>query len=126
MQLRLHMSEVASPYLWAGLVGTPLLIAAGQVMFKLVSARVAGADLRGLLALAADPLLIAALSIYGFGTILWIYVLKQVPLTLAYSFMGLTFVFVPLLAHLLLGEAVSWRTATGAFFIIVGLVIVNA
>jgi undecaprenyl phosphate-alpha-L-ara4N flippase subunit ArnE len=119
------MTEISSLHQWAGLIGTPFLIAAGQLLFKLVSARVGNADLHGLAALVADPLLIAALTIYGIATIVCVYVLKLVPLTLAYSFMGLTFVFVPVLAHLLLGEELGWRTAVGAGFIIAGLVIVN-
>ena len=70
----------------AGLILTPLLISAGQVLFKLTSVRTGGADIAGLLALLFDPYLIAAIVIYGVGTIVWIYVLKSVPLTVAYPF----------------------------------------
>ena len=119
------MTQISSPQQWVGLIGTPILIAGGQLLFKLASARAGNADLRGLAALLADPLLVVAVIIYGIGTIVWVYVLKLVPLTLAYSFMGLTFVFVPVLAHFLLGEEFGWRTAVGAVFIIAGLVIVN-
>ncbi|WP_313293352.1 EamA family transporter, partial [Rhizobium rhizoryzae] len=79
----------------------------------------------GLLSLALNPILIAALILYGLGTIIWIYVLKSVPLTIAYSFMGLTFCFVPVLAQIFFGEPLSLRYAVGAFLIIAGLLTIN-
>jgi len=110
---------------WIGLIGTPFLIATGQVLFKLTSAQTGKADLHGLIALVFNPLLISALALYGFGTIVWIYILKAVPLTVAYSFMGLTFCFVPLLALLFLGDAVTARYLIGAIFIVAGMLIIN-
>jgi len=109
----------------AGLLLTPLLISAGQILFKLTSARAGNADATGLLALARDPYLLAALAIYGFGTVVWVYVLKSVPLTVAYPFMALTFCAVPLLAWALLGEPISLRYALGVGLIVAGLVVVN-
>lgn len=113
-------------FTWIGLLGTPLLIAAGQVLFKLTSASAGNLDLRGVTQLLLNPLLIAALALYGFGTIVWIFVLKSVPLTIAYSFMGLTFVFVPLLAQVFLGETVTLRYAIGAALIVAGMVAINS
>lgn len=109
----------------AGLILTPLMISAGQVLFKLTSARTGAPDAAGLLRLLADPYLIAAFVIYGVGTIVWVYVLKSVPLSVAYSFMALTFCAVPLLAWLLLGETLSLRYAAGAALIMAGLLVVN-
>ena len=109
----------------AGLVLTPLLISVGQILFKLTSARAGGADFTGLLAVLLDPYLLAAIAIYGFGTLVWIYVLKSAPLTVAYPFMALTFCVVPLLAWSLLGETLSLRTMIGAGLIVAGLLVVN-
>jgi undecaprenyl phosphate-alpha-L-ara4N flippase subunit ArnE len=119
------VTEYSLPVL-AGLILTPLLISAGQVLFKMTSARTGGADIPGLIGLLADPYLIAAFAIYGFGTIVWIYVLKSVPLSVAYPFMALTFCAVPLLAWWLLGEQLNPRYAVGAALIIAGLIVVNA
>lgn len=114
-----------SPATWIGLIGTPLLIAMGQVLFKMASATVGDFSLRGLVTLAANPVLIAALALYGFGTVVWIYVLKSVPLTIAYSFMGLTFCFVPLLAQFFFGEPLTLRYALGTALIFAGLLAIN-
>jgi undecaprenyl phosphate-alpha-L-ara4N flippase subunit ArnE len=115
-----------SPALWAGLAGTPLMIAMGQVLFKLSSRTVETFSLAGLAGLLMNPLMIAALAVYGLGTVIWIFVLKSVPLTIAYSFMGLTFCFVPLLASVFLGEALSWRLAVGGLLLISGMIVINS
>ena len=119
------MFGTLSPGTWIGLIGTPLLIAAGQVLFKLASSTTGGLDAKGLTGLFLNPIFLAALALYGFGTVVWIFVLKQVPLTAAYSFMGLTFLFVPLLALAFLGETLSLRYLLGAVLIIAGLISIN-
>jgi undecaprenyl phosphate-alpha-L-ara4N flippase subunit ArnE len=111
---------------WIGLLGTPLLIASGQVLFKLTSATTGGLDARGLAGLIFNPIFLAALVLYGIGTVIWIFVLKQVPLTIAYSFMGLTFCFVPLLALYFLGEPLTLRYLFGVALIVGGMVAINS
>ena len=108
----------------AGLVLTPVMIAAGQVLFKLASERTGAANLSGLIGLAANPYLLVALLIYGLGTVIWIYVLKSVPLNFAYPFMALTFCVVPLLAMYFLGEPLTWKTGFGTALIMVGLLVI--
>lgn len=111
---------------WIGLVGTPILIAAGQVLFKLASRRAGNFDANGILQLATNSYLLAALALYGFGTVVWVHVLKAVPLTIAYSFMALTFCAVPLMAQVVLHEPLTWRYGVGAAFIMLGMIVINA
>ena len=101
------------------------MISAGQVLFKKTSERLIGRHDEGFLSIAFDPVFIAALVLYGTATLIWIYVLKLVPLSYAYSFMALTFVMVPLLSLLFLGESLNWRYYLGTVFIIVGLIVAN-
>lgn len=108
----------------AGLVMTPAMIATGQVLFKLASQRTGGADLAGLAGLLTNPFLILALAIYGIGTIIWIYLLKSVPLSFAYPFMALTFCLVPLLAWYFLGEPLTLRQAIGTALVMAGLLVI--
>jgi len=109
-----------TPLIGGLLILTPIMIAAGQVLFKRTSERRSDA---GFLSIAFDPFFIAALALYGTATLLWIYVLKAVPLSYAYSFMALTFVIVPLLSFIFLGESLSWRYGVGSALIITGLAI---
>ena len=104
---------------------TPLMIAVGQVLFKMTSERLVDTNAPFHTALF-NPIFILALFIYGSATILWIYVLKNVQLSYAYSFMALTFVIVPLLAVWLLGESVNLKYAFGAALIIAGLLLTHA
>ncbi len=119
------MSDLQTPVL-AGLLLTPLLISVGQIFFKIVSGTAGRPDIPGLIAIATNPVLIAALALYGVGTLVWIFVLKHVPLTLAYPFMALTFCAVPALAWFFLGEAIGIRYAAGVVLIITGLIVIGA
>lgn len=109
-----------------GLTLTPLLISVGQVLFKISSRTAEGGNVAGIVSLVFNPYLLVALIIYAGGTIIWVFVLKHVPLTQAYPFMALTFCAVPVLAWLLLGEALSIRYGLGVAMIIAGLLVVNA
>lgn len=111
---------------WAGLILVPLLIAAGQILFKLASRHIGRFDTDSVMQLWRNHYLLIALALYALGTVVWLYVLKTVPLTVAYSFMALTFCAVPLLAHYFLGETMSWRYAVGFSLIILGMVFINA
>lgn len=111
---------------WSGLIGTPLLIGAGQVMFKVVSGRLAAVDLPALRGLLVDPYFIVAMAIYASATVSWILVLRAVPLGAAYSFTALGFLFVPILSAVLFGEALTLRYFMGALMIMGGLVVIHA
>jgi drug/metabolite transporter (DMT)-like permease len=103
------------------LVATPFLIAAGQVMFKITGQRLADFPGQPVQSAMLSPVFLGALALYGGATLLWVYVLKSVPLSYAYSFMALTFVIVPVMAHLWLGEALSARYYLGMGLVLAGL-----
>ena len=65
--------------------------------------------------------LYVALAVYGLATVVWVALLRQVPLQLAYPFVALAFFFVPILAHWFLGEALRWQSFLGAAFILAGV-----
>lgn len=80
------------------LIATPLLIAMGQVMFKLTGAKLAAYPAPPVQSVLLSALFIGPLVLYGGATLLWIYVPASVPRSCACSFMALTFVIVPVLA----------------------------
>lgn len=94
-------------------------IALGQLLFK-----------RAALALPAQPQLtdwlfngwlIASLMLYGLTTLGWIWILRHAPLHMAYPFMGLAFLIVPVMAWLLLKEPLHWQTLAGGALILAGV-----
>lgn len=103
------------------LVLTPFLIGIGQVMFKMTGEKLAAYPAPSVQSVMLSPIFLGALALYGGATLLWIYVLKTVPLSYAYSFMALTFVIVPVLAHLWFGEALNAKYFVGMGLVIAGL-----
>lgn len=99
---------------------TVLAIGVGQVLFKLgaTASNVEGASL---LARYANPWLLSAFVLYVGATALWVYVLKHVPLSVAYPFMGLAFLVVPLAAALFAGEPLAARHLAGGAVIAAGI-----
>ncbi|MBP8924988.1 MAG: EamA family transporter [Pseudomonadales bacterium] len=99
---------------------TIFLNAVAQVMMK------AGASASVKVAMStgrAYGLIAAALLLYLLAAALWIHVLRQVDLTQVYPFMALSFVIVPLLSIMFLGEQIDFRYATGVLLIIGGILL---
>jgi len=55
--------------------------------------------------------------------LIWIYVLRTLPLSLAYPLTALSYVIVPVFSFLFLHEKISWQTAAGCTVIIIGVII---
>jgi drug/metabolite transporter (DMT)-like permease len=98
-------------------------LSAGQVLFKLAGRSMVGADsfIQGLL----SPYFFASLLLYGIITIVWIWQLSMIDLSRAYPVIALTFVIVPLLSSVLLGETTGTWYWAGLACIIVGILVVQ-
>ncbi len=101
------------------------MLAAGQTLFKFSALGMGtkGASPASFLSLLAMPVFWAALVLYGFATLLWIYILQQVPLSRAYPFAALGFVIVPVLSVLFFSERLNVTYALGALLIVAGVVV---
>ncbi len=106
--------------------GYALGMAAGQLLFKLASARLAqNAPLtERALALFGSPAFIAALALYFALSVLWVWVLSFTPLSRAYPFVALAFVLTPLLAAFTFSEPLTLRLLLGIGLILAGLLLV--
>jgi len=69
-----------------------------------------------------SPFVFSGLALYGVGTVLWLFALKQLDLSLAYPFVGLSFVMVFALSVLFLGEPLHVNRLIGSLIIIVGII----
>jgi undecaprenyl phosphate-alpha-L-ara4N flippase subunit ArnE len=111
---------------WLGVLITPILISTGQVLFKMTGLRLAERKGSGMLSLATDPYFVSALALYGVGTLIWIYVLRHLPLGQAYPFMALSFVLVPIASVLVFGESLGLRYWLGAGLIVAGMLVIRS
>ncbi len=98
-------------------------ISIGQLMFKKAAAMLPTPF--SLLQLMQNGWLIAALILYGVTTLGWIWILRHAPLHIAYPFMGLAFLIVPVLAWALLGEPLTWQTLAGGGLILAGVTLAS-
>ena len=102
-------------------ISSVCLVSVGQLLMKVAATRLT--DLSNPLTVITCWPLIGALTAYLGSIVLWFFVLKLLPLRLAYPFSALAFVLVPLLAYWVLGEPLSLKWLVGSSLIMVGLVI---
>ena len=109
------------------LVIVALTVAVGQVLLKYGAGLVPPINsVAGAIKLFAQPVIIGALALYGFGAILWIVTLQHVPLTTAYPFIALSFALTPLAAIIVLHEPVDSRYFVGIALILSGIYLASA
>lgn len=100
---------------------TVFSLSLGQVLFK-YAAESMNANAKGLVhGVLFNPWLIAALTVYAGATIAWLWVLRVLPLQVAYPFVALAFVIVPALSYFAFGEAIKWTTFLSAALIFLGV-----
>lgn len=100
-----------------------IAIAVGQILFKLAARAADGGA--GFPWDLMNGYLLVALVVYGAATLLWVWLLKTLPLNVAYPFVGLAFVIVPLLGAWLLGEPLDWRHLAGGLLIAAGVAVAS-
>jgi len=100
------------------LAGT-VCAAAGQLLFKV------GASGREAFASFFNLWLLSGLFAYALGTLLWIYALSKVRLTVVYPFTALTFVLVYLFGVLILREPTTAKALVGVAFVLGGLFLIS-
>jgi drug/metabolite transporter (DMT)-like permease len=107
------------------LVGYPLLLAAGQLLFKRTATRLVGLPMpEQLLALLVQPSFYAACLLYAAATVLWVWLLTLTPLNAAYPFVALSFVAVPIASWWFFGEPLGRRYWTGIGLIVAGVSVI--
>lgn len=107
------------------LCGFAVLLASGQVLFKMTASTLPPmTSVQSVFGLALNVWFWMAMVLYGLATLLWIFILQQVPLSLAYPFAALGFVIVPAAGFLIFKEPVNLAYILGALMIIGGLSVI--
>lgn len=76
--------------------------------------------------LIAYPLMWLWLACYVASTLLWLWTLREVPLSQAFPILGLQFALVPIAASCFLQEKLDWGQWLGVTIIVTGVVLVGA
>jgi multidrug transporter EmrE-like cation transporter len=122
----------------AGVVSIALVIVsvgfaiAGQLTLKSAMnhvGRIGGAEVRATgetaVRIAREPRLWAGLFLFGISSMFWIVVLSRVPLSVAYPFVGISYIAIVLLSRLVLHENVPALRWIGVFVVATGIVIIG-
>ena len=99
-------------------------MACGQILFKFASQSVQRDVSTSPLLAYVNVYFIAGIALYFSLTILWVWLLKFVPLSTAYPFVALAFIFTPVLSLIFFGEKVSIGYFLGLAFIACGVIII--
>lgn len=112
------------------ILATVTASACGQLALKLgmSSPAVTAAMPQGgkyfIMAVAASPLVWTGLTIYGLSVAVWLWILSKVDLSLAYPFVGVSFILVMIFGIFLLQENISPLRMIGTLLIACGCVLV--
>lgn len=97
--------------------------AAGQILMKASS--VAWKEAGNFYDFNVLLIISSAFFIYFMSSLGWVYILKGLPLTVAYPFLAITFLLVPIAGHFFFNESVNWRHGIAALLIISGICIIS-
>jgi drug/metabolite transporter (DMT)-like permease len=107
------------------IVFTVCMLSFGQILFKLAAMEMHSIEVSKFsqFFLLINLKLVIAFVVYGFATVLWVAVLRVVPLSQAYPFIALAFFIVPILSWIWLNEPIQLKNILGASFILLGIYI---
>ncbi len=112
------------------LIGFTFLMSVGQLLFKKTALTISDNStntaglMEGLFRAIQSPWLYLALTTYALATVLWLYILQRIPLSIAYPFSALAMILVPLLSIYFFSERLSLSYFIGAFLIISGITVI--
>jgi undecaprenyl phosphate-alpha-L-ara4N flippase subunit ArnE len=111
-----------SAIIWVLLAVAIAFNAAGQLLLK--RAAMAGGAVGAIQRAFLSPWFLVGVSSLGLSMLLWVQVLRKVPLTIAHPLTGTVFVIVPLASHYLWGEPLPPTRVLGVLVILAGMVLV--
>lgn len=113
------------------LASVVILAVAGHVLLKMglnqlgqIGFEQVGDPARLVLNTLSNPLLIAALPLYGASFVAWTVVLSRMHLSVAYPALSLTYVVIPFVSWLLLNEPISLIHWIGILLVVAGVLLV--
>lgn len=102
-----------------------LLLVAGQTVWKIGLDKTGGLRLENLLSVLFSPLILLGIFIYGVATLLWLYVLSRLPISVAYPLQSVAYVLALLIAFFFFKESVPPNRWIGAGIILAGITVLS-
>ncbi|GAB1773416.1 EamA family transporter [Priestia aryabhattai] len=100
-----------------------LTLVSGQFLWKfgLESNKNPFQSFYSLISLFLSPYVLSGLFLYGLATILWLFILTRVPLSVAYPIQSLAYILAIVGAYFVFGESITLYKVLGCIFIMIGV-----
>jgi drug/metabolite transporter (DMT)-like permease len=104
-----------------------LVLVSGQFLWKygLMQKPVSFKGVSEIIQLFFSPFIFSGIVIYGLATVLWLFILTRVPLSLAYPVQSLAYVFAVFGSYFIFHESLSFMKVAGVLLIIIGVSLVG-
>lgn len=104
-----------------------LILVGGQFLWKYGMQQSPGGfgSLSGVVRLFLSPYVLSGLAMYGVATVLWLYVLSRVPLSLAYPVQSLAYIIAVIGAYYVFGEPLNAAKIAGCVLILAGVSLIG-
>lgn len=104
-----------------------LILASGQFLWKYGITQNPGGfrSLKGILQLFFSPYVLSGLVMYGAATVLWLFILSKMPLSLAYPIQSLAYVLAVIGAYYLFHEPLNAAKIAGCILILAGVSLIG-
>ena len=104
-----------------------LVLVSGQFLWKFGMQRSTGGfeSLAGIIRLFLSPYVLSGLAMYGVATVLWLFILSRVPLSLAYPIQSLAYIIAVVGAYYVFHEPLSAAKIAGCVLILAGVTLIG-
>lgn len=108
------------------IIFTVFLSACAQLLLKLGVSKAGDMDgsIASVFKILFSPGVFFGICIYGFSVLIWLWVLSRVELSLAYPFVGLSFIFTLAFGYFILGESINGWRIFGTLMIAAGCIFI--
>lgn len=116
-----------TPFYFILILINTLILVSGQFLWKHgLQAGTGGFDsMTSVLRLFLSPYVLSGLAMYGAATVLWLFILSRVPLSLAYPIQSLAYVIAVVGAYYIFHEPLSAAKIAGCILILAGVTLIG-
>lgn len=100
-----------------------LILVSGQFLWKfgVMQREASFQSIQDIVSLFLSPYILTGLSLYGVATVLWLFILTKVPLSIAYPIQSLAYIFAVFGAYFIFNEPLTVAKIVGVLFIMLGV-----
>lgn len=109
------------------ILANTLMLVSGQFLWKfgLQSKSNVFESFYSVIKLFLSPYVLSGLFLYGLATVLWLFILTRVPLSVAYPIQSIAYILAAVGAYFVFGESITVYKIIGCTFIMIGVAFIG-